>query len=320
MIALQDLPASPSLVRLQVGASRLLALWRSGRLIDISPLTLDELMTLPIAEIQDRLEAAAPRLELDPARATLLAPAQGQEVWGAGVTYQRSREARIEESSEKDVYARVYRAERPELFFKAAGWRVVAHGADVGFRPDSDWTVPEPELAVLSNSRGEVVAYSCGNDMSSRSIEGQNPLYLPQAKVYDRSCSIGPVAVLASDAGDLGGAWVRMSIERSGSVIFTGSSRLSDMVRKPDELSAVLHSAYPLPAGAWLLTGTSIVPGEDYTTAEGDRVSIAIDGLGRLVNRVVVVPHTGATAPFILHGSSGPIDRSQPRSRSGPSS
>src|SRR5207247_3756767 len=135
--------------------------------------------------------------ELDLAQVELVAPAESREVWAAGVTYLRSREARLEETSQKNIYEHVYESDRPELFFKSAGWRVVPHGGELGVRADSTWDVPEPELAVLSNSRAEVVAYACGNDMSSRSIEGENPLFLPQAKVYDRSCAIGPAAALA---------------------------------------------------------------------------------------------------------------------------
>jgi len=296
MIATGDLPAATSVLRLETGGRQVLALWRGGLLFDVSPLTLDELLAVPAAEMRARLAEVGHGPQVEPAAAILLAPAGAQEVWASGVTYLRSREARMEESSESDVYQRVYQAERPELFFKAAGWRVVPHGGQVGIRPDSGWDVPEPELAVLSNSRGEVVAYSCGNDMSSRSIEGENPLYLPQAKVYDRSCSIGPAAVLACEVGDLGAAHVRMTIERQGSEVFSGEAGLAEMVRDPAELCGVLHSAYPLPAGAWLLTGTSIVPPPPYTAAEGDQVTISIDGLGQLTNRLVTVPHSGATA------------------------
>lgn len=301
MIAMGDLPAATSVARLEVGGRQLLALWREGLLFDLSPLTLDELLAVPAADMRARLDEVGQGPLVEPAAAILLAPADAQEVWASGVTYLRSREARMEESSEKDVYQRVYQAERPELFFKAAGWRVVPHAGQVGIRPDSGWDVPEPELAVLSNSRGEVVAYSCGNDMSSRSIEGENPLYLPQAKVYDRSCSIGPAAVLAWEVGDLGADHVRMTIEREGSEVFSGEAGLAEMVRDPAELCGVLHSAYPLPAGAWLLTGTSIVPPQPYTAAEGDLVTISIDRLGRLTNRLVIVPHSGATALPRLH-------------------
>jgi 2-dehydro-3-deoxy-D-arabinonate dehydratase len=201
----------------------------------------------------------------------------------------------MEESSSQDVYAKVYEAERPELFFKSAGWRVVGHGGEAGVRPDSTWSVPEPELAVLSNSRGEVVAYACGNDMSSRSIEGENPLYLPQAKVYDRSCSIGPAAVPAWEV-EPSAAWIRMRISRGERTVFDGSGSLSDMVREPADLISVLHAAYPLPVGAWLLTGASLVPPPPYTAEAGDLISIEIEDVGRLVNHVVTVPHSGARA------------------------
>jgi 2-dehydro-3-deoxy-D-arabinonate dehydratase len=290
-----SLPGSDSLLRVEAGGRRMLALWRAGRLYDAGPLTLDELLALPATGMRTRLEAAVAWPELDVAEVRLLAPAEGQEVWAAGVTYLRSREARMEESVERDVYQRVYEAERPELFFKAAGWRVVESGGEVGVRPDSTWDVPEPELAVLSNSLGEIVAYSCGNDMSSRSIEVENPLYLPQAKIYDLSCSIGPAAVLAWDV-DVRPARVRMSIERNGVRVFEGAASLADLIRDPGELCAVLHSAYRLPAGAWLLTGTAIVPDPPYTATEGDHVTISIDGIGTLSNRVVEVPQSGATA------------------------
>src|SRR3989442_5068702 len=179
------------------------------------------------------MDETAECLEMDASE--LLAPAESQEVWAAGVTYSRSREARMEESASQDVYAKVYEAERPELFFKSAGWRVVGHRGEAGVRPDSTWSVPEPELAVLSNSRGEVVAYACGHDMSSRSIDGENPLYLPQAKVYDRSCSIGPAAVLAW-AVDVSRARISMSIERKGRAVFAGTASVADMTRDPEKL------------------------------------------------------------------------------------
>ena len=288
---LDPLPAT-ALVRLGQAGRAKLAFWYEGRLLEVGQ-SLDALLTLPLEELRVALESGV--AELDPAECELLAPAESQEVWASGVTYLRSREARMEESGDSDVYARVYAAERPELFFKAAGWRVVASGGEVGVRPDSSWDVPEPELALLTNSRGEPVAFSCGNDMSSRSIEGENPLYLPQAKVYDRSCSIGPAAVPVW-AVDVSAAPISMSIRRGGSLVFEGSARLSEMVRRPAELAAVLHSCYPLPTGAWLLTGTSLVPPPPYTATAGDEVSIAIEGLGRLVNRVVSVPHSGAFA------------------------
>jgi 2-dehydro-3-deoxy-D-arabinonate dehydratase len=287
-----ELPTRPCLVRLAFAGRHELALWSDGRLGAVG-MGLDDLLRLTAADIRSALAEAG--RELDPAACELLAPAESQEVWASGVTYMRSRTARMEESSSQDVYAKVYEADRPEMFFKAAGWRVVGHGGEAGVRPDSSWNVPEPELAVLSNSRGEVVAYACGNDMSSRSIEGENPLYLPQAKVYDRSCSIGPAAVLAWTV-DPSQARVTMRISRGPGVVFDGTASVADMVRDPAQLSAVLHSAYPLPAGAWLLTGTSLVPPPPYTAEAGDVIAIEIDGVGRLVNHVVVVSHSGATA------------------------
>ena len=291
-IRIEELPAKACLVRLERAGRRILAMRSEGRLEQLR-LGLDELLKLSAADIRSELEHTAGAI--DPAQCELLAPAESQEVWAAGVTYMRSRVARMEESSEADVYAKVYEAERPEIFFKAAGWRVVGHGGVVGVRPDSSWNVPEPELVVLSNSHGEPIAYACGNDMSSRSIEGENPLYLPQAKVYDRSCAIGPAAVLAWEV-DPSAAGITMRIVRGVSLVFDGAANLSEMVRDPAELSAVLHSAYPLPAGAWLMTGTSLVPPPPYTAEAGDVVTIEIEGIGRLVNTIVAVPHSGAHA------------------------
>src|SRR5437870_8868650 len=253
-------------------------------------------MRLPLAEMRELLELEThPRQRVDPDEVELAAPAESQEVWAAGVTYLRSREARLEEARQKTIYEHVYESDRPELFFKAAGWRVVPDGGEVGVREDWTWNVPEPELAVLSNSRAEVVAYACGNDMSSRSIEGENPLFLPQAKIYDRSCAIGPAAVLAWGV-NVSRAEIRMSIERDGRTVFAGTASLADMTREPEKLVGVLHSSYTLPVGAWLLTGTSIVPPDPYTALPGDLVRIAIDGLGELANSVALVKHSGAQA------------------------
>ena len=286
------LPALPALVRARSGDVRALYLWRDRRLRAVEA-SLDELLAQPLARITELIDREGP--EVDPGGLELLAPVENQEVWAAGVTYRRSREARMEESSQSDIYARVYEAPRPELFYKAAGWRVVAPGGEVGVRSDSSWDVPEPELAVLSNSRGEVVAYTCGNDMSSRSIEGENPLYLPQAKVYDRSCSLGPAAVPAWVL-DPGRARLGMEIRRQGEVVFEGDAALADMVRRPRDLTGVLHSALTLPAGAWLLTGTSIVPGSGYTARPGDDVLVTIEGLGRLRNTLTAVDVSNARA------------------------
>jgi 2-dehydro-3-deoxy-D-arabinonate dehydratase len=286
--------AAPALLRVRGEGRTFLALWREGHLWDLNPLTLDALLRLPLPGIAAGLGAITGP-ELDPAEVELAAPAESQEVWAAGVTYLRSREARVEETTQKTIYEQVYESDRPELFFKAAGWRVVPDGGEVGVREDSTWDVPEPELAVLSNAHGEVIAFACGNDMSSRSIEGENPLFLPQAKIYDRSCAIGPAAVLAWGV-DVSRAQIRMTIERERRSVFNGSATVADMTRDPADLVAVLHSSYTLPVGAWLLTGTSLVPAQPYTAKTGDLVRIAIDGLGELTNRVSLVKHTGASA------------------------
>jgi 2-dehydro-3-deoxy-D-arabinonate dehydratase len=290
--ALESVGPALARVRTADGTTHL-CLWRERELWDLHPLSLDELLRMPLAEIREKLESI--RARRADANVELVAPAQSQEVWAAGVTYLRSREARLEETSQRTIYEHVYESDRPELFFKAAGWRVVPHGGDIGVRADSTWDVPEPELAVLSNSRSEVIAYACGNDMSSRSIEGENPLFLPQAKIYDRSCAIGPAAVLAW-AVDVTRATIRMTIERDGKTVFAGTSTVADMTRAPAKLVGVLHSSYTLPLGAWLLTGTSLVPPQPYTATAGDLVRIAIDGLGELSNRVTAVRHTGAEA------------------------
>jgi 2-dehydro-3-deoxy-D-arabinonate dehydratase len=286
--------SAPALVRVRGEGRTFLALWREERLWDLSPLSFDSLLRLPGEAMRAGLGSIMGP-ELDLAQVELAAPVESQEVWAAGVTYLRSREARLEEASQKTIYEHVYESDRPELFYKAAGWRVVPHDGEVGVREDSTWDVPEPELAVLSNSRGEVVAFACGNDMSSRSIEGENPLFLPQAKIYDRSCAIGPAAVLAWGV-DVSRAKIRMTIERGGTSVFDGTATVADMTREPAKLAAVLHSTYTLPVGAWLLTGTSLVPPEPYTAKPGDLVRIAIDGLGELSNRVSLVKHSGAEA------------------------
>jgi len=291
--------ATPALVRVRGEGRTFVALWRDSRLWDLDPLTFDALLRLPLDGIRAGLGAIIGP-ELDLAQVELAAPVESQEVWAAGVTYLRSREARVEETTQRTIYEQVYESDRPELFFKAAGWRVVPDGGEIGVREDSTWDVPEPELAVLSNAHGEVIAFACGNDMSSRSIEGENPLFLPQAKIYDRSCAIGPAAVFAWEV-DVSRAKIRMTIERGGASVFDGTATVADMTREPADLAAVLHSSYTLPVGAWLLTGTSLVPPEPYTAKTGDLVRIAIDGLGEITNRVSLVKHSGAQAKPTRH-------------------
>ena len=212
-----------------------------------------------------------------------------QEVWAAGVTYERSRAARQEEAIDGgDVYARVYGAQRPELFFKGRGYHVVGHLGEVGIRSDATWSVPEPELAVVFNPALEVVGFTVGNDMSSRDIEGENPLYLPQAKVYTAACALGPGIVLSSST-EFPQAAIRMEIMRAGKSVFTGEVHTDRIRRTIKELADYLGRCNTYPDGVVLLTGTGIVPPSDFTLAAGDEVTISIDGIGMLKNTVKVV-------------------------------
>ena len=217
----------------------------------------------------------------------ILAPVDDQEIWAAGVTYRRSRDARKDESSVADVYDLVYDADRPELFFKAAAWRAVGPGAPIGVRGDSPWNVPEPELGLVVAADGSIAGWVIGNDVSSRTIEGENPLYLPQAKVYDGSCALGPCLV-AADAIE-GPFAIHLRIERDGQPVFEGSTSTASIVRRFEDLVEHLVRALSIPDGAILLTGTGVVPDADFTLSPGDVVDIAIDGLGRLRNPVIAV-------------------------------
>jgi 2-dehydro-3-deoxy-D-arabinonate dehydratase len=214
-------------------------------------------------------------------------PVDRQEVWAAGVTYQRSREGRREESGHAALYDAVYADARPELFFKATPERVVGDGAPVGIRADSGWDVPEAEVALVLNSAGEIFGYTVGNDMSSRSIEGDNPLYLPQAKVYNGACALGPAIVPAWEVA--GPFAVRVAIERSGVAVYRGETSTAAMARSFDELAGWLFRALDFPAGAVLLTGTGVVPDREFTLRGGDVVVIEIAGVGTLHNPVRVV-------------------------------
>ena len=221
----------------------------------------------------------------EPAAGRVLAPIEdGQEVWAAGVTYLRSREARMAESTTADLYDRVYDAERVEVFFKANGWRVIGHGGRIRVRPDSTWNAPEPELALVLNRPGEIVGYAAGNDVSSRSIEGENPLYLPQAKVYDGSCALGPGIVVAhpDEMRDLP---ITLVIERRGVPVFDGETRTSRLKRSLEEIAKWLFADLEFPHGAFLMTGTGIVPPDEFTLAPGDAVRISVGDLV-LVNEV----------------------------------
>lgn len=209
----------------------------------------------------------------------LLAPIDdGQEVWAAGVTYLRSREARVEESQSKDLYQKVYEAERVEVFFKANGWRVVGHGQAVRIRRDSHWNVPEPELTLVINGDGDIVGYTAGNDMSSRDIEGENPLYLPQAKIYDGSCALGP-GILLGDPQIMQSLPIYMSIWRSGAAVFQGETSSAQLKRSLGEIAGWLTRELTVPDGVLLMTGTGIVPPDDFTLAVGDAVRIEVGEL-----------------------------------------
>ncbi len=223
-----------------------------------------------------------------PAEHDLLAPIGEQEVWAAGVTYFRSRSARMEESKTAgggSFYDRVYEAERPELFFKAAARRVIGPGAPVRIRSDAAWSVPEPELTLLLNPAGEIIGYTIGNDMSSRDIEGENPLYLPQAKVYDGSCAIGPCILLQKELLPRT-TTINLHITRAGQTAFTGTTTLAELKRDPRELARYLYRDNSFPHGALLMTGTGIVPNDAFTLDHGDVVSIEIKGIGTLTNIV----------------------------------
>ena len=218
----------------------------------------------------------------------LLPPVDRQEVWAAGVTYAWSREARVQEAQSKEIYVRVYEAKRPELFFKSLGEKVVGPNNWIGLRGDSHWNVPEPELALILNPSMHIVGYTIGNDVSSRDLEGANPLYLPQAKIYRHACALGPVIALAGDVGDCRSLDIRLTIRRGegdqGGVAFAGETCVSEMHRGLDELAGFLARYNDFPYGAVLLTGTGIVPDDEFTLQDGDEVSIEIESVGLLRN------------------------------------
>jgi 2-dehydro-3-deoxy-D-arabinonate dehydratase len=215
----------------------------------------------------------------------LLPPVDRQEVWAAGVTYAWSREARVRESKSRECYVHVYDAQRPELFFKSLGEKAVGPNDWIGLRGDSHWSVPEPELALIVNPSMEIVGYTIGDDASSRDIEGENPLYLPQAKIYRHSCALGPLVALAEDI-DGQNLNVRLTIRRGGRVVFEGETSTGRMHRRLEELVGFLGRYAEFPRGVVLLTGTGIVPGDDFTLCDGDEVAIEIEAIGTLRNPV----------------------------------
>ena len=239
-------------------------------------LTLSTLLSLtPSALAATLRETATEQAATGPLRAPI---EDQQEVWACGVTYLRSREARVAESESKDVYEKVYDAPRVEVFFKAPGWRVRGPEDTIRVRADSQWNVPEPELTLVFNAAGTVVGYTVGNDVSSRDIEGENPLYLPQAKVYDGSCALGPGIVIAH-AREQRSLPIWLSIERGGTVVFEGGTNTNQLKRSLEEMGSWLFAELAFPIGAFLMTGTGLVPPDDFSLSSGDRVTIALGNL-----------------------------------------
>ncbi len=242
----------------------------------------------PVGELQKLAGKKLPRVALREVQ--LCAPVERQEIWAAGVTYLRSRKARMEESDfSATAYDQVYGAERPEIFFKSLPEKVVATGEPVGIRRDARWNVPEPELALVLNSRGQIVGYTIGNDMSSRDIEGENLLYLPQAKTYHRSCALGPWITLGRPEAVAREWKIKIEIRRGGQSVFAGETSVGQIKRNFEELAGFLFRCQVFPHGAVLLTGTGIVPEDTFTLQAGDEIAIEISGIGSLKNPVVVV-------------------------------
>jgi 2-dehydro-3-deoxy-D-arabinonate dehydratase len=275
------------------GAIRVGALSEDSNVLDLT--------TVDVANLQSFLESDDPRASasracqnattrLPLADVKLLAPVEQQEVWAAGVTYLRSKKARMDESEfSATAYDRVYSAPRPEIFFKALAHKVAGPGGRVGIRSDARWNVPEPELALVINSRGRIVGHTIGNDMSSRDIEGENLLYLPQAKVYDRSCALGPWIRLGADEAEARRWSIRSAIQRAGQTVFSGETSVNNLKRSFEELAGYLCRCQSFPHGAVLLTGTGIVPDDSFTLQPDDEVRIEISGIGTLTNQVTIV-------------------------------
>jgi 2-dehydro-3-deoxy-D-arabinonate dehydratase len=263
------------------------------RILDLSSAGVDSLTSLLETEdvLQTLREKSGPPLPSHPLAAVqLVCPVEHREVWAAGVTYLRSKKARMDESDfSATAYDRVYDAPRPELFFKSLPEKVVGPGEPVGIRRDARWNVPEPELALVLNSRGRIVGYTIGNDMSSRDIEGENLLYLPQAKTYDRSCAAGPVLIVGSSESEAREWTIRLEIVRQGRAVFSGETSVGQIKRSFEELAGYLFRSQKFPFGAILLTGTGVVPGDDFTLQPEDRIRIDISGIGRLENPVISV-------------------------------
>ena len=257
-------------------------IFESGR-----SLSLSSILEKPYEEMREVCEGALKGTAVDIESLTVLPPIDSQEVWGAGVTYLRSKQAREEESEKAATfYDQIYVADRPELFFKATPHRVVGSGESIGVRTDSRWSVPEPELALVLNSKMDLVGYTLGNDVSARDIEGRNPLYLPQAKVYDACCALGPTLVLANSYDEIEDVEIHLTIKRDGVVAVQDSTSLRQMKRSLSELVDWLGRENSFPTGVILLTGTGIVPPDDFTLQPGDIVEINSPKIGTLRSSV----------------------------------
>ena len=266
-----------------------LGLLQNGKLIGHFPsyVELNHLLRLGADELRAQIEKSTQPGRTTHAVSSLLAPIDGEtEVWAAGVTYKRSEEARKEESGTPDIYAKVYTAKRPELFFKANPRRVAGPDAPISIRADSTWDVPEPELVLVINASAEIIGYTIGNDMSSRSIEGENPLYLPQAKIYANCCALGPAITPAWEIADPYNLAIGLSIERDGQVYWQGETNTRELKRRFEELVSYLFLENDFPDGVMLCTGTALVPEKPFTLQPGDIVQITIDQLGILRNPV----------------------------------
>ena len=262
-------------------------------ILDLAPAGITRLNSIleeenPTARLAKIDREKLPRIPLT--QVQLLAPVEQQEVWAAGVTYLRSKTARMEESDfSASAYDKVYSADRPELFFKSLAEKVSGPGGTVGIRKDANWNVPEPELALIVNSKGKIVGYTAGNDMSSRDIEGENLLYLPQAKIYKHSCALGPWITLGTAETEVREWTIRIAIQREGKDVFTGETSVGRIKRSFTDLVSYLFSSQEFPHGAVLLTGTGVVPDESFTLRANDVTEISISGVGTLKNLVTVV-------------------------------
>ncbi|MCP9763158.1 fumarylacetoacetate hydrolase family protein [Lacihabitans soyangensis] len=261
---------------------------KDSKFFKINDLGWDQLINQPalFAFLNNKINNSESVASLD--ESTILAPIVSQEIWASGVTYLRSKTARMEESKDAgggDFYDRVYDAERPEIFFKATAARTVGHLQDIRIRKDSKWNVPEPELTLFVNNQNQIAGYTIGNDVSSRDIEGENPLYLPQAKSYDKSAAIGP-CILVLEEPISRDTDIAVEILREGKTVFDGKTQLSQMKRELPELVEYLTRECSFPQGVFLMTGTGTVPPDDFTMISGDEVKISIDNIGTLINTV----------------------------------